>query len=103
MDIVRRQPTGDPRDPIVILRYVDPSVRRPHHIERKRHPSDQERNSIIRAEAELRVLDIIFDHLELSDVARTRIDNAMLVIYRALQLKRPGLGLDQPDGFFNGR
>jgi hypothetical protein len=77
----------------VVLRYADPSVLRAHHVEQKPHPSDRERCAIIKAEHGLIVLEIILDCLDLADIARTRIDDELRAIYRALRLKRRSIGM----------
>jgi hypothetical protein len=59
----------------------------------KNQPSDRERMALLRAERELVILEIIFDHLELSGIAQTRLADALNAIYEALELKRPALGL----------
>jgi hypothetical protein len=77
----------------VILRYGDLSELRPFHTEQKPQPHDRERIAVIKAGRELVVLEIIFEHLDLSDIARTRIDDALWVIYCALQSERRKLGM----------
>ena len=74
----------------VILRY---EVDRPLPSSVKSQASDRARIALIRAERELAILEIIFDHLELSDLARTRLASAVDAVYRALEVKRPALGL----------
>jgi hypothetical protein len=84
--IVRRNREG------VLLRY-DPSALRAHHIERKPQRSDRERIAVIEAEHELIVQEIIFEHLDLSDIARTRLDDGLRAIYRGLHVRRRRLGM----------
>jgi hypothetical protein len=84
--IVRRDANG------VILHYY-PDRLGPHHVERKRHVSDRRRMALIAAEKEILTMAIIFDHLELSGIARTRLDDGLARIRRALSLQRPECGL----------
>jgi hypothetical protein len=77
----------------VLLDYGDPGRRHPHHDQRKAQPSDRERIALLKASRELAVLEIIFNHLDLSGIAQTRLTDAMNVIYDALHLKRPRLGM----------
>jgi hypothetical protein len=83
----------------VLLRYADPSVRRPHHSERKVQPSDRLRISILKAELEVRILWIIAEHLdELSEIGQSRIADALRQIEAALNLARAELGLYVEEG-----
>lgn len=79
----------------VILRH-DPSVLRLHHVEQRPRPSDREKTRLIAAEREILTMAIIFDHLELSGIARTRLDDALIRIRRALNLRRTRLGMQAP-------
>jgi hypothetical protein len=72
----------------VLLRYENIGALLPLHTALKPQPSDLHRTAIIKAERELVALEIIFDHLELSGIARTRLDDALRMIYRALQIER---------------
>ena len=65
----------------------------PLKLEAKEHPSDGQRIAIIEAEHELAVLEIIFDCLDLSDIGRTRVDDALRIINRALQIERRKVGM----------
>jgi hypothetical protein len=47
----------------------------------------------LKAEKGLTTIEIILDHLDVSDIAKNRLDDALRAIYEALQLKRPRLGL----------
>jgi hypothetical protein len=85
-DIVTRDRHG------VVLRY-SPGRLRPHHVERQPQVSDRRRNNLIAAERELLSLQIIAEHLDVSDIGMTRIHDALNTIRRALDLKRPSLGL----------
>lgn len=84
--IFRRDQNG------VVLRYY-PDRLGAHHKQRVLHAPDSQRLALIKAERELVILEIIFDHLELSGVAQTRLADALNAIYKALELKRPKLGL----------
>jgi hypothetical protein len=86
-DIVRRDQHG------VVLRYADPSVLRPHHVERRTHVSDTRRNRLIKAERELLALRIIADHLDLSEIALTRISHSLEAIRLGLEVKRQDYGM----------
>jgi hypothetical protein len=86
-DIVTRNSAG------VVLRYTDPSVRRPHHVERKPQVSDSERIALIKAERELLTLQIIADHLGLSEIGMTRVSDALEAIRLALGVKRRQYGM----------
>jgi DNA-binding NtrC family response regulator len=86
-DVVVRDRNG------VLLRYADPSVRRAQHHSRNAQPCDRERMSLIKAERELLTLQIVADHLDLSDIAMTRISDALQVIRIALQVKRREYGM----------
>jgi hypothetical protein len=77
----------------VVLRYTDPSVRRPHHDSRKLQPGDRERMRVLKAERELITLEIISEHLDLSDIALTRVADALEAIRLALQVKRRQFGM----------
>jgi hypothetical protein len=75
----------------VVLRYSDPSVRR--HDEQRPQVSDRARMRLIKAERELLTLQILTDHLELSDIALTRISDALEAIRLGLQVKRRQYGM----------
>lgn len=77
----------------VVLRYADPTVLRAHHVEQRAQPTDLERMAVLKAEKGLTTIEIILDHLDVPDIARNRLDDALHAIYEALQLKRPRLGL----------
>jgi hypothetical protein len=77
----------------VLLRYADPSVLRPHHVEQRPQISDGRRAALIRAERELLTLRIIADHLDLSSIALTRIGDALESIRVALEVKRRDYGM----------
>ena len=81
------------RDARAVFDYIDPAARRPHHDERRQEPTDRERMRLIKAERELLTLQIIADHLDLSDIALTRIADALEAIRLALQVKRRQLGM----------
>jgi hypothetical protein len=85
-DVVCRNHEG------VVLRYA-PSALGRHHIERRPQTSDRDRVRLIAAEREILIMTIIFDHLELSGIARTRLDDAVTRIRRALAIKRRNLGM----------
>ena len=85
-EIVRHDDNG------VLLRYHPDRLGR-HHVEQRAQPTDAERIALIKAEKGLADLVIILDHLSLSDTAINRLDDALHAIYKALQLKRPRLGL----------
>lgn len=86
-DIVTRNSAG------VVLRYTDPSIRRSHHDERKTQPTDRERMRLIKAERELLTLQIIADHLGLSEIGMTRVSDALEAIRLALGVKRRQYGM----------
>src|ERR1700722_18597965 len=81
----------------VLLDYADPSIRREFHVERTPHRGDRRRCALIQAEREILALTIIFDHLELSGIARTRLDDALARIRRGLAISREHLGLQRAD------
>lgn len=87
----------------VLLRYADPGVRRPHHSERKVQPGDGERISVLKAEHALIVLQLIAQYAELSDLAMTRIDDALTEIYQALQLRRKTFGMNTREPHEHGQ
>jgi hypothetical protein len=72
----------------VLLRYF-PDTRL--HVEQKAQPSDRLRVSILRARREIRILRIIAEHLEISDVGLSRMDDALKSIDAALSLARDEL------------
>ena len=76
----------------VLLTYY-PDWRGPHHYALKFQPSDRLRCLAVKAEKELRILEIIIEHLELSDVGLSRILNALRSIECALSRARDELGL----------
>ena len=78
-----------------LRRYPDPSVLRSYHIEHKSQPLDRERCAVIAAERELTTLRIIAEHLDVSNVGMTRILDSLRIIQRALEMKRPALGMNQ--------
>jgi endonuclease/exonuclease/phosphatase family metal-dependent hydrolase len=90
-DILQRNSAG------VLLRYPDPSVFRPHHVEQRPRVSDRRRCAVIKAERDLLMLRIITDHLELSDIARTRIDDALESFRVALEFKRRDYGMPKAE------
>jgi len=77
----------------VFLRYADPTVLRPHHVEQRPQVSDTRRIALIKAERELLTLRIIADHLDLSNIGRTRIDVALEAIRVGLEFKRRDYGM----------
>jgi hypothetical protein len=79
--IIRRNDEG------VILR-CDIEPRRAFHDERKPQVSDSRRNALVTAERELLTMAVIFDHLDLSGIARTRLDDGLRRIRRALNARR---------------
>lgn len=91
--LILRQPTGDPRDPIVLLDYGDPSLRRAHHVEQRPQVSDRLRQALLRAEGELMRLEILFEHIEVSELGAERICWALHTIRAYLAMERPTLGL----------
>jgi hypothetical protein len=88
--IVRRDAHG------VVLRYY-PDRLGPHHTERKRHPSDRERMDLLRAERACLTI-LIIGEMVLSDIAMTRLLDELHAIQRALNLKRPKLGMAPAEG-----
>jgi hypothetical protein len=86
-DIVRLDDRG------VLLRYADPTVRRPHHNARQAQPEDQQRVAILKAERALAFIEIIAEHVELSDYALNRLEDALEDVYAALELKRKECGM----------
>lgn len=69
----------------VLLRY---NLDAPLPAQRKVQPSDAERMMLIAAERELVVVLIIAEHLDLSNIALTRICDALDTIRKALDVKR---------------
>jgi hypothetical protein len=76
-----------------VFDYVDAAARRPHHDERKAQPGDRERMRLLKAERELLTLQIIADHLGLSEIGMTRVSDALESIRLALQVKRREYGM----------
>jgi hypothetical protein len=91
--VIVRQLTGNPADPYVILDYGDPSARRAHHTERRPQPSDRLRTALIRAERELCKLEIICEHIEISEIGADRIAWALNTLRGYLEMERPSLHL----------
>jgi hypothetical protein len=81
VEIVRRNDDG------VLLRYRT-DVRGPHHDAQRHWPSDRLRMAILRAERQVRMLEIIAEHLELSAVGADRIAFALRTIEAALTMAR---------------
>jgi hypothetical protein len=79
----------------VVLRYADPTVLRPHHIERKHQPGDVPRCQLIEAEFQLGRLEIICECADFSDIALERIYQALETIRSALESIRPSLGMER--------
>lgn len=77
----------------VVLRYADPAVLRPHHLEQRPHVSDRRRIALLKAECELLTFQIIVEHLELSDIALTRMSDALDAIRVALAVTRRDYGM----------
>jgi hypothetical protein len=77
----------------VISRYPDPTVRCQFHDVRKPQVADRERMRLLKAERELIALWVIAENLELSDIAMTRISDALEAIRLALQVKRRQFGM----------
>jgi hypothetical protein len=86
-DIVRLDEHG------VVLRYVDPTVRRAHHDSRAAQPDDLQRVAILKAERALTLIQIITQHADFSDYAISRLEDALEAIQEALQLKRRECGM----------
>jgi hypothetical protein len=84
--IVRRNHEG------VLLAY-HPDWRGPHMTELRFHPSDRLRCLVVKAGKELRRLEIISEHLALSEIGRSRIFHALRTIECALSQARDELGL----------
>jgi hypothetical protein len=68
---------------------------RPYHVDLKPQRSDRELGAVIKAGHELAVIEIMFDFLDPSDIARTRHDDALCILYRALDVKRKILGIQR--------
>lgn len=66
---------------------------RPHHVEQRHCPSDRERARLLRAERACLTLRVLAEHMELSDIAMTRVLDELHAIQRALSLKRSRLGM----------
>jgi hypothetical protein len=97
----RRKPGALPRsmsavlrrdDHGVLLRYADPSVLRPHHAQQRPQIADRERMQLLRAERACLTIRIIGEHV-LSDLGMSRLLDELHTIQRALNSKRPSLGL----------
>lgn len=71
----------------VLLDYGDPGELRAYHLSCRPLSSDQERIAVVQAQHELIVLEIILEHLELSDIATARVSGVLATIRDALQLK----------------
>jgi hypothetical protein len=80
----------------VVLDYGDPGAAHRHHADYKHHPDDPQRLALIAAEREVLTLRVIAEHAEFSEIAMTRITDALNIIQRALELKRPDVGLSRP-------
>jgi hypothetical protein len=76
----------------VLLRYAEPSILCPHHVESRPHPGDRERVAILEAERACLTILIIGEHV-LSEIAMTRLLDELRAIQRALDLKRSRLGM----------
>jgi endonuclease/exonuclease/phosphatase family metal-dependent hydrolase len=76
----------------VVLRYL-PDRLGPHHTEQRPQVSDRRRLALIKAEREWLTLRIVADHLDISDIGRTRIDDALEAIRVALEFKRQDYGM----------
>lgn len=77
----------------VLLRY-EVGTRGLHHDQLKFQPSDRLRIAALKAEAAVRILWIVVEHLELSDIGLSRITDALRQIEAALNLARDELGLE---------
>jgi hypothetical protein len=76
----------------VLLRYRI-GERHAFHDDRRPQPSDRLQMALLRAERKLRVLEIIAEHLELSDVGADRVAYALRSIQALFTLARAELGL----------
>lgn len=76
-----------------VREHLDLETRHQFHEERQPQLSDRERRRLIKAERELLTLQIIAEHLDLSDIAMTRIADALEAIRLALQVKRRKYGM----------
>lgn len=77
----------------VILVYGDHGQPHPYHTETRPHISDSRRIALLKAERELLVLRILADHLDLSDIALTRINDSLEAIRLGLEVKRRDYGM----------
>jgi hypothetical protein len=84
-DVVTRNREG------VWLRYSPDKVGR-HHVERRPQPSDCERIALLKAERACLTIRIIGEHV-LGDLGMRRLLDELRAIQRALDLKRPALGM----------
>ena len=77
----------------VILDYGDPGERCVIHVNPRPDVSDTRRIALIKAERELLTLWILAEHLDISDIGRTRIADALEVIRLGLEVKRHDYGM----------
>jgi hypothetical protein len=82
----------------VRLDYGDPGALRQHHAARRTQASDRLRLALLRAERELNRLEILIEHLEVSDIGIERIYWSLRTIRGYLELERPNLGLQAAGG-----
>jgi hypothetical protein len=77
----------------VLLRYPSHDVGRPYQTEQRPQVSDRRRIALIKAERALVWLQIIVDHLDVSDLGLTHIGDALESIRIGLEVKRrDGMG-----------
>lgn len=82
----------------VRLDYGDPGAKHAFHDDQRLKISDRRRLALIAAERSVLTLRVIADHLEISDIGKARIDAELDTIQRELEVRRPALGLNRPQG-----
>jgi hypothetical protein len=85
--VIRRNREG------VLLNYGDPGELRDFYQDGALQPSDAARIGLLKAEHELIVLEVILQHLDVSDIATARIADALDTIRNAIEVKRRSLGM----------
>jgi hypothetical protein len=68
--------------------YADGSELRPFHVEQRRRLSDQDQAAVLKAQGELIAINILLDHVFLSEIGRCRFDRALAAVERGLAIAR---------------
>jgi hypothetical protein len=78
----------------VLLRY-ETALRGPHHEAQRIWPSDRLRMALLRADRQVRTLEIIAEHMDPSPVGIDRVTFALRTIQAALSMAREEIGMDR--------